>query len=54
MRSVKILLCCALFATALTACGKKGPLYIPEQQYPQTQTAPEPATPENQPIKSTK
>ena len=53
MRSIQILMCCALFATTLTACGKKGPLYIPEQQYPQTQTVPEPATPANQPNQST-
>lgn len=35
-------LCLAYFG--LTACGTKGPLYIPEQRYPQTsdnQTTPE-------------
>ncbi|TSA43095.1 MAG: hypothetical protein D4R53_00345 [Methylotenera sp.] len=28
----------ASFASALCACGTKGPLYIPERQYPQTTT----------------
>jgi predicted small lipoprotein YifL len=28
----------ASFASALCACGTKGPLYIPEQKYPQTTT----------------
>ena len=28
---VTVCLCC----TALTGCGTKGPLYIPEQRYPQ-------------------
>jgi predicted small lipoprotein YifL len=40
--AVKFMLCLAYFG--LTACGTKGPLYIPEQRYPQTidnQTTPE-------------
>jgi predicted small lipoprotein YifL len=45
------MLCLAL--PILTACGTKGPLYIPEQRYPQeaTQPAPQaaPETPVSQP-----
>ncbi len=29
----------------LAGCGKKGPLYIPEQRYPQQVEQPAPATP---------
>jgi len=39
---MKVMLCLAYFG--LSACGTKGPLYIPEQRYPQTsdtQTTPE-------------
>jgi len=28
----------ATFAGVLSSCGTKGPLYIPEKQYPQTPT----------------
>ena len=42
-----------LLATSLAGCGTKGPLYIPEQRYPQaaTQPAPQaiPETPASQP-----
>jgi predicted small lipoprotein YifL len=34
MRKVSFIL---LIGLLLTACGAKGPLYIPEQQYPQPQ-----------------
>ena len=36
----------SLLLMLLSACGTKGPLYIPEQQYPQDtpETAPQPAT----------
>lgn len=34
MRKVSFFL---LIAVMLTACGAKGPLYIPEKQYPQPQ-----------------
>jgi predicted small lipoprotein YifL len=40
--AMTVLLCLAYFG--LTACGTKGPLYIPEQRYPQksdTKTTPE-------------
>jgi predicted small lipoprotein YifL len=30
------ILLCLLLCCALTACGSKGNLYIPEQQYPQS------------------
>lgn len=40
---LNVLLCLAYFA--LTACGTKGPLYIPEQRYPQGTQAPAPADP---------
>jgi predicted small lipoprotein YifL len=32
---MRFLLLCLLLALTLTACGSKGPLYIPEQTYPQ-------------------
>ena len=42
-----------LLAASLAGCGTKGPLYIPEQRYPQkaTQPAPQavPAVPASQP-----
>ena len=40
------MLCLAL--SILASCGTKGPLYIPEQRYPQKESAPEApkATPE--------
>jgi predicted small lipoprotein YifL len=44
--AMTLMLCLAYFG--LTACGTKGPLYIPEQRYPQTsdtQRTPEPANP---------
>ncbi len=41
---LNVLLCLAYFA--LTACGTKGPLYIPEQRYPQKTQAP--AEPDSQ------
>ncbi|MBM3350216.1 MAG: hypothetical protein FJY53_00200 [Betaproteobacteria bacterium] len=34
MKKILFTLCVACFL--LSACGTKGPLYIPEQQYPQT------------------
>lgn len=30
------ILLCLLLCLALTACGSKGGLYLPEQQYPQS------------------
>ena len=33
-KTVHILLACLVYLT-LVACGTKGPLYIPEQRYPQ-------------------
>lgn len=35
----------SLLCVMLSACGTKGPLYIPEQQYPQdaSEAAPQPA-----------
>ena len=39
------LACLCLLCAMLSACGTKGPLYIPEQQYPQDtpEAAPQPA-----------
>lgn len=34
---MRIILLSLLFATLLAACGAKGPLYLPEKQYPQPQ-----------------
>ena len=33
-----------LLAASLAGCGTKGPLYIPEQRYPQKATQPAPQT----------
>lgn len=43
-KSMLSLVMLSLAYAALTACGTKGPLYIPEQRYPQesTQETPEP------------
>lgn len=38
VRLVVHLVLLASFASALCACGTKGPLYIPERQYPQATT----------------
>jgi predicted small lipoprotein YifL len=43
--------CGLIVGGALVACGTKGPLYIPEQRYPQeplpqTEISPQPAAPE--------
>ena len=35
-----------LLAASLAGCGTKGPLYIPEQRYPQEATQPAPQAPE--------
>ena len=49
--AIVVMLCLA--CSALAGCGTKGPLYIPEQRYPQevTQPAPKavPETPASQP-----
>lgn len=39
------LACLSLVYVVLSACGTKGPLYIPEQQYPQDtpEVSPQPA-----------
>jgi predicted small lipoprotein YifL len=34
VKTVPILLACAMYL-GLTGCGTKGPLYIPEQRYPE-------------------
>jgi hypothetical protein len=34
-KSMRIFLIGLLLALTITACGTKGPLYIPEQRYPQ-------------------
>jgi hypothetical protein len=34
-KSMRIFLIGLLLALTMTACGTKGPLYIPEQRYPQ-------------------
>ncbi len=47
---LNVLLCVAYFF--LTACGTKGPLYIPEQRYPQnTETPASTEMPAETPIK---
>lgn len=43
-KSMLSLVMLSLTYATLTACGTKGPLYIPEQRYPQnTQETPDPA-----------
>lgn len=32
---MRAILCLILICLGLSACGAKGPLYIPEQRYPQ-------------------
>ncbi|MDR2220321.1 MAG: lipoprotein [Methylobacillus sp.] len=32
---MRLVLLCLVLALTMTACGSKGPLYIPEKQYPQ-------------------
>jgi len=32
---MRAILLCIVLSLTVTACGSKGPLYIPEQQYPQ-------------------
>jgi predicted small lipoprotein YifL len=39
-QNILIAMLCLAFSI-LTACGTKGPLYIPEQRYPQKESAPE-------------
>ncbi|NOT68657.1 MAG: lipoprotein [Methylophilaceae bacterium] len=39
---MRLLSLCLLICLTLAACGIKGPLYIPEQQYPQDVPAPVP------------
>ena len=34
---MRVILLSVLLCLTLTACGTKGPLYIPEQKYPQNQ-----------------
>ncbi len=50
--NVSVVMLCLAYS-ALSGCGTKGPLYIPEQRYPQkaTQTAPQaaPLAPVSQP-----
>ena len=52
--NVSVVMLCLAYS-ALAGCGTKGPLYIPEQRYPQeaTQPAPQavPETPASQPPK---
>ena len=38
LRTVHILLACVAYL-ALIGCGTKGPLYIPEQRYPQKESS---------------
>lgn len=38
LKDVRVLVVCALVGcSTLVGCGTKGPLYIPEQRYPQKQ-----------------
>ena len=39
--NISIVMLCLAYS-ALTGCGTKGPLYIPEQRYPQATTQPAP------------
>ena len=39
--NISIVILCLAYS-ALTGCGTKGPLYIPEQRYPQAPTKPAP------------
>ncbi len=45
MRKLFNILLCVVYLL-LTACGTKGPLYIPEQRYPQKTQAPAPSHPQ--------
>ncbi len=42
-----------MFYVALIGCGTQGPLYIPEQRYPQKTEDTTPKTPEAKPEKQT-
>ncbi|MFW5431821.1 MAG: LPS translocon maturation chaperone LptM [Methylophilaceae bacterium] len=42
-----------IFYAALAGCGTKGPLYIPEQRYPQKTQDEVPKTPETTPTTQT-
>ncbi len=43
LKNIRLVIICSTFALigsgALVACGTKGPLYIPEQRYPQKDPA---------------
>jgi len=46
-------LLCAALATSLSACGKRGPLYLPADKVPKTQQAPASQTsiaPQDKPV----
>ena len=52
--NISVVMLCLAYS-ALAGCGTKGPLYIPEQRYPQATTQPapqgEPEAPASQPAK---
>jgi predicted small lipoprotein YifL len=43
--------CAFIISTGLLGCGTKGPLYIPEQRYPQNESSQQP-TPQDESIKA--
>lgn len=48
----KLVLLMLMTIATLSACGVKGPLYLPEKMYPQPQEKPK-ATPETEPAETT-
>ena len=46
-------ICALLFYVALVGCGTQGPLYIPEQRYPQKAQDKAPKTPDVKPAEQT-
>lgn len=48
LKNLRVLVVYVLFGcSALAGCGTKGPLYIPEQRYPQKETSQKP-TPQDE------
>ena len=48
LKNMRVLVVYVLFGcSALAGCGTKGPLYIPEQRYPQKETSQKP-TPQDE------
>lgn len=50
---MRYILCLLVWVIGLSACGIKGPLYLPEQRYPQKSTPAKPAINANKTDSST-